>query len=288
MPNDGRVIWTEELDRLGGAATTRQLRCAGATSRELAAAVACGRILRVRSGRYVAAGAPDGTRKAAALGARLSCVSAARSYGLWGGTDPRLHVVIPPNAGRAGAPDGGVVRHWRKAGDHPECWRVSLPDCLRSVVRCADAETAIAVLDMALSSGKVTPTALERIFAGEPRRSAAVASRAVPGSDSGVESILRQRLAARGHRVEQQIAVPGVGRVDARVDGVLFVEVDGFEFHSDRGAFARDRVRDTGFALIGARRLRFAAQHVIQEPEAVVDTVEDVLAVLAREEELRA
>lgn len=288
MPNDGRVTWTEELERLGGAATTRQLRCAGATERELAAAVACGRILRVRSGRYVEAGAPDGTRKAASLGARLSCVSAARSYGLWGGTDPRFHIVIPPHAGRAGPSDGGLVRHWRRTGDHPECWRVSLPDCLRSVVRCADAETAIAVLDTALSSGKVTPTALDRIFAGEPRRSAAVASRAVPGSDSGVESILRQRLAARGHRVEQQLSVPGVGRIDARVDGVLFVEVDGFDFHSDRGAFARDRVRDTGFALIGATRLRFAARQVILEPEAVVATVEEVLAVMAREEERRA
>lgn len=285
MPNDGKVIWSEELERLGGAATTLQLRRAGATDRDLAAAVASGRIQRVRNGRYVAPGAPDATRRATALGARLSCASAARSYGLWGGTDTRTHFFIPPNAGRTGAPCSQEVRHWRATEDHPECWRVSLRDCLRSVVRCADGETAVAVLDTALSAGYVTPSAIERIFAGEPRRSRLVAARAVPGSESGVESILRQRLTARGHRVEQQLAVPGVGRVDARVDGVLFVEVDGYEFHSDRTAFERDRVRDTGFALIGARRVRFAARQVIRDPDDVVAAVEGVLAALKREEE---
>lgn len=285
MPNDGKVIWSEELERLGGAATTLQLRRAGATDRDLAAAVASGRIQRVRNGRYVAPGSPDATRRAAALGARLSCVSAARSYGLWGGTDPRTHFLIPPNAGRTGAPCSQEVRHWRATEDHPECWRVSLRDCLRSVVRCADEETAVAVLDTALSAGHVTPSGIERIFAGEPRRSRLAAARAVPGSESGVESILRQRLTARGHRVEQQLAVPGVGRVDARVDGVLFVEIDGYEFHSDRTAFERDRVRDTGFALIGARRVRFAARQVIRDPDDVVAAVEGVLTALKREEE---
>ena len=98
-----------------------------------------------------------------------------------------------------------------------------------------------------------------------------------------MESILRQRLTARGHVVEQQVTVPGVGRVDARVDGQLYVEVDGFAFHSDRAAFERDRTRDTGLALVGARRLRFPARDVLVDPDAVVATIE---AVLATEEKL--
>lgn len=250
--------------------------------------MARGRILRVRNGRYVSPSARESVRLAASLGARLSCVSAAHSYGLWGGTDRRTHVLVPPNAGRAGPGREDVVRHWRSVAEHTECWRISLHECLRSVVRCADEMTAIAVLDTALSSGQVTPSAIERIFAGEPQRSRKVAAQARPGSDSGVESILRQRLTARGHRVEQQLAVRGVGRVDARVDGELFVEVDGFAFHRDHDAFERDRIRDTGFALLGAPRLRFAARQIISEPDAVVATIEDVLVVVRTEEGRRA
>jgi len=285
MPNHGGMTWFHELERLGGAATTRQLRTAGATSRALTAAVADGRIARARKGRYVASGVSGPVLAAAASGGRLSCVSAARSYGLWGGTDSRTHLILPPKAGRAGAPRNDVVRHWRTTTDHPESWRVSLPECLRSVVRCADEEAAVAVLDTALSSGQVSLLGVQRIFASEPARSRRVAALAMPGSESGVESLLRQRLTARGHRVEQQLSVPGVGRVDARVDGVLFIEVDGYAFHRDADAFERDRLRDTGFALLGARRLRFAARQVIDDAPAVVATIEGVLDVLREEEE---
>jgi very-short-patch-repair endonuclease len=99
-----------------------------------------------------------------------------------------------------------------------------------------------------------------------------------------VESILRQRLSARGHIVEQQVHVPGVGRVDARVDGVLFVEIDGFQFHGDRASFERDRARDVGLALAGGHRLRFSARQVMEGPEAAIATIETVLELMEREE----
>ena len=45
--------WMAELRRLGGAASVRQLRAAGATERALRNAVAAGRLVRPRAGRYV-------------------------------------------------------------------------------------------------------------------------------------------------------------------------------------------------------------------------------------------
>ncbi|MGO4299170.1 endonuclease domain-containing protein [Leifsonia sp. RAF41] len=99
-----------------------------------------------------------------------------------------------------------------------------------------------------------------------------------------MESILRQRLAARGHIVEQQVFVPGVGRVDARVDGVLFVEVDGFRFHGDAASFERDRARDAALTLSGARQLRLSARQIIDDPQAAVRTIEAVLELLETEE----
>ena len=272
------MTWFDEVHRLG-AASTHQLVAAGATPRALTAAVRAGTLIRVRKGRYAPQGTPAPVLAALRAGARLTCVSAARSYGLWGGMDARTHLLVPKHAGRS-AGEPGQVRHWGEA-EHGEIWRVSLADCLRSVVRCADEETAVAVLDTAISAGLTTPRRLPTTFLREPARSRSIAARARPGSDSGVESILRQRLTRRGHLVEQQVAVAGVGRVDARVDGVLFVEVDGYRYHSGRDAFERDRVRDLGMALAGGRRLRFPASLVLSDPDGVVAAIE---AVLARED----
>ncbi|GAA2058393.1 type IV toxin-antitoxin system AbiEi family antitoxin domain-containing protein [Leifsonia soli] len=275
--------WMTELVRLGGAASIGQLRAAGVRERALSAAVRDGRLVRPRSGRYALPGVGDPTLTALRAGGRLSCVSAARTYGLWGGHDERTHLLVPSHAGRAGAADGRTVRHWGRAERHGEVWRVSLADCLRSSVRCADDETAAAVLDTAISSGQATRNGLRRMFADEPKRSRRLIELARPGSDSGVESLVRQRLTARGHIVEQQLAVAGVGRVDARVDGVLYLEIDGFEFHADRASFERDRRRDIAMALRGLPRVRLSARQVLRSPDAMVATIEELLGSLERE-----
>ena len=269
------MSWTHELHRLGGIATTQQLRHSGATTRQLTEAVHDGRLIRLRKGMY---GSPETSAvalDAVRAGGRLCCVSAARSYGLWGGVDPRMHIMVRPHATRL--PDTHSVRHWADHVHHDEVWRVSVEDCLRSVVRCADDETAVAVLDTALSAGLVTLAGLGVIFRTEPKRCAVVAAGARPGSDSGVESIVRQRLSRRGHMVEQQIGLPGVGRVDMRVDGRLYLEIDGFAYHSDRDAFERDRIRDIGMALHGVQRLRISARQVLDHPDTVIATIEAVL-----------
>lgn len=276
--------WMTELTRLGGAASLGQLRAAGVRGRVLSAAVHDGRLLRPRNGRYALPGIGDAALAAMRAGGRLSCVTAARSYGLWGGQDQRTHLLVPPHAGRTEIVGDRVVRHWRHAERHSELWRVSLADCLRSAVRCADDETAVAVLDTAIAAGQVTRHALRRVFTDEPQRSRRLVEQARPGSDSGVESLLRQRLTDRGHIVEQQLAVAGVGRVDARVDGVLYLEIDGFEFHADRESFERDRRRDVAMTLRGLPRLRLTARQVLQSPEAAVATIEELLGSLEREE----
>lgn len=266
--------WMNVLVGLGGIATSSQLVSTGVTSRELTAAVRGGALLRPRRGVYALPSAPPTGIAAVAHGGRLSCVSAARSYGLWGGVDGRTHLRVPPHATRL--PEGECVRHWVAGDPHRECWRVSVADCLRSVVRCAGEETAVAVLDTAVSAGLVTIAGIERIFAGHPKPVRLIAARARPGSDSGIESLARQRLEARGHVVEQQVHVAGAGRVDMRIDGVLYLELDGFAYHSGREAFERDRARDAALALAG-RRLRISARQVLEEWEAVLAVVERVL-----------
>lgn len=217
------MTWMNRLRELGGAATTHQLRMAGATPEDLKRAVRGGAVDRVRRGVYVS---------------------------------PLLDGVAL-EAVRAGA-------------------RVSLADCLRSVARCADEETAVAAFDTALTAGLVSPSGLRRILEAAPRDARERAALARPGSDSGVESLVRQRLERGGHRVEQQVHVRGVGRVDMRIDGELYLEVDGYAFHSDAGAFERDRLRDSTLAELGHRRLRVTARQVAEDwprVEAAIDRI---------------
>jgi very-short-patch-repair endonuclease len=272
----------DRLNQLGGAATSAQLRNAGASESQLSAAVRTGTLVRVRKGLYRSPDAAESIRESLEAGGRLSCVTAARSYGLWGGCDSRLHIHVPPHATRL--PESRAVRHWVHSEQHPEVWRVSIDDCLRSVARCADEETAVAVFDTAISARAVTASGLRAVLAGEARRVRALGALARPGSESGVESIVRQRLEARGHIVEQQVHVPRVGRVDMRVDGEVFVEIDGFAFHGDRRSFERDRERDTGLAVRGAPRLRVSAAQVLGEWPRVENAIERVLTIAATEE----
>jgi very-short-patch-repair endonuclease len=269
------MTWMKRLLALGGAATTHQLRLAGATKDDLTRAVLEGAVRRVRTGVYASPLLSGPPLTAIRAGARLSCVSACASYGLWSGTDSRHHVTLPPN-GRRAPPE--FVCHWRPTEPHPEIWRVSFADCLRSVARCADHETAVAAMDTALTAGLITRSELRDILHDVPRAARELGALAHPGSDSGLESIVRQRLEARGRRVEQQVHVPGVGRVDMRVDGELYLEIDGYAFHGAPGAFERDRRRDTGLAVLGHRRLRVTARQVLGSWPRVEAAIDHVLA----------
>ncbi|ANF33086.1 hypothetical protein A0130_16745 [Leifsonia xyli] len=56
----------------------------------------------------------------------------------------------------------------------------------------------MAVFDTAISAGLVAPPTLRRLLEREPLRVRALGALARPGSDSGVESIVRQRLESLG------------------------------------------------------------------------------------------
>jgi very-short-patch-repair endonuclease len=53
-------------------------------------------------------------------------------------------------------------------------------------------------------------------------------------------------------------------------DAGLVVEVDGFAFHSDRGAFEADRLRDAELVARGLTVIRVTWRQMAEEPEAVV------------------
>ncbi|WP_223694538.1 DUF559 domain-containing protein [Leifsonia poae] len=270
---------TQVLNEFGGVATRDQLVGSGIRPALLGRGVSSGDIIRVRRAHYALPSADEAAVRAVRVGGRLSCVSAAQTYGLWAGANKTLHVRVPANACRLRLPSNSddVDIHWSDGRLSPWCWRDGIEDTLRSAVRCVDSETAIAVLDTALSANLVIVGQLAQIFSAEPRRSKRIARLARFGSESGVESLARQRLERRGFRVEQQVSVPGVGRVDMCINGRLLVEIDGFQFHSSREAFERDRGRDRAAVRAGLASVRFAARQVIDEWSEVEKAIAEIL-----------
>jgi very-short-patch-repair endonuclease len=120
----------------------------------------------------------------------------------------------------------------------------------------------MATLDTALDLGLVSHEGLVRAFVGESAASRVRAAAAVPGSGSGYESIVVRRLRRLGLRVVQQVAVPGVGRVDAHIEDGLFLEVDGEEFHGTTTAYETDRRRDAALAARGLPFIRLTTRRI--------------------------
>lgn len=58
----------------------------------------------------------------------------------------------------------------------------------------------------------------------------------------------------------------------------LIVEVDGYQFHSSRWAFERDRKRDAAHVLAGYRVIRITWRQLTEEPIAVAVTIATALA----------
>jgi very-short-patch-repair endonuclease len=96
-------------------------------------------------------------------------------------------------------------------------------------------------------------------------------------SESPLESIARVLLRVRGLNVQTQVHVEGVGRVDLLVEGVLVVELDGFEHHSDRADYRNDRRRANALTCLGLRLIRFTYEDVVHRPNWVVACVLEAL-----------
>lgn len=270
---------------LGGVATRQQLIAAGLSGFDLTIAVKRGEVRRVRQARYVTDSASFDAVAAARVGGLLAGTSAARSYGLWSGFDRRLHISVGANSARLRTnvppsfigrpteltPDTSgrrIVLHWLEAGAvpelGPECWRVSLLVCLRQVVAWCDRETAIATLDTALAL--VPRDALLDTFATAPVSQREVVAECRPGSDSGYESIVRQRLGAIGVIVIQQVQIARVGRVDGLISGTRVVlEVDGREYHDDPAAVEEDRRRGAELVAQGYTRVQLSSTRIMTD-----------------------
>lgn len=275
-------------DAYGGIARRDQFLDAGASGSDLTRAVRLGELRRIRRAHYASAIADRDAAAAVRVGGRLAGTSAARSYGVWAGFDDRVHLVVARNAARLRltqsgghvTPDVGdrpVRVHWEDAAIGRECWRVPLLEALRQIASWCDAETAQAALESALDqrfltldrlAGLAAPTAAARLRLRSARS----------GSGSGYETVVARRLRRLGHRVRQQVVVPGVGRVDREIDDYLLLEIDGDGHHRSVEDLDRDARRDAAALAQGRIVLRLRTRRIRDDWQGCLADIQTILA----------
>jgi very-short-patch-repair endonuclease len=274
-----RALWsTRQL-----VATRQQLMAQGCTSRQLTAAVRSGELVRIRNGYYAAPGLDDGAARAVRIGGRLTCVSAARSFGVWVVDPPFPHVALRHEASRLRSPSNRFVRldeqnrdgcelHWWPINydTHSDTHRVSVLDALSHVVRCQPEHLAIAALDSALSIRLIEPWQLEGMFGQLPARFSGLRFRLDERCMSGLETMVRLILERLGLPFDLQVRFDGVGTVDFVVAGCLVIETDGRFGHDDPVSQRRDYDRDLALISRGYSVLRLNFPQVMFREDEVI------------------
>jgi very-short-patch-repair endonuclease len=155
---------------------------------------------------------------------------------------------------------------------------VEVFDALVQSVRCQDPRSAVATLDSALNRGLLRPDEVDELFAALPRRFRRLQALLDPLAESGPETFVRLMLRGLGCRPEAQVEIPGVGRVDFVVGGILIIECDSRAHHSSWESQLADRRRDLTAASLGYFVIRLVAEDILWNVEAVQQALRGALA----------
>jgi very-short-patch-repair endonuclease len=275
---------TTALAHCGGAARPRRLYQLGVSRQRLRTACLRGDVVPLAGSGFALPAADPAIAAAVRLGGVVSHVSAAHLLGfeLWN-PPGQLHVTVP--RGRWVSEQDVMVHRRPLAPDDVELWRpITAPlrtalDCGRSL-RFLD---AVVALESGLRLGKYSLAALRVGADAALGNDTSALRRAVAHVDrmsgSVLESAAGPLLDLLGHDVRQQVLIRGVGApVDYVIDGWLVIETDGFEFHSNRAEYRKDRRRANALAERGYVLLRFTYEDIRFRPWAVLAQVAAVLA----------
>jgi very-short-patch-repair endonuclease len=266
----------------GGVARWNEIGCL-VTRAQVDAELASGTITRLRRGTYALGDLAEVRAVAQAGAATVSHLSAAIDHGWkvkWPPAQPT--VTLPRNRSRSGV-EGLDVR-WQDLSPLQVQRGVTRP--VETVIGCARAyafDVALCVADSALRERAVTPSQLLAAAESSPRTGRAKALRVVRAADGRAanpfESCARAIAAdVRGLRVEPQVWVPGVGRVDlCDLSLGIVVECESYEFHSDAKSLERDVRRYTACARRGLVVVRFTWKEVMFDPDYCRRALQDVV-----------
>src|SRR5690606_26041861 len=190
-----------------GVAHTADLRAAGYSPHDVAAAVRAGILWRIRRSWVATHDCDDDLRMAAAVSGRLTCVSAAKAHNLWVpppyDKEQEPHVAVPHARARIDAT--GVTLHWATGPETVSATALEDPlvNVLFHVARCLPRVDALAVWESALRKGKADASLLARTR-WRSTRAAELATVASVLSDSGLETVFVDGMRTVGVALRQQ------------------------------------------------------------------------------------
>ncbi|QAY58659.1 hypothetical protein ET475_00655 [Microbacterium protaetiae] len=256
--------------------TRRELLRTGWKPRTLTAGVVSGSLIRARENAYLSPEAPADVVDACRIGGRMCCVSELARWGVFVLEHTELHLAVPRTSSRLRSVGRDIRVHWVPTG--PDGWGNSeIVECLTQAVLCQPVRAAIASLDSALHLGLIDDDGLGEVFAALPRRLRVLRKHLDAAAESGAESMMRLILRRLGCRVQSQVEIPGVGRVDFLVDGWLIVECDSEAHHSTWKQRKKDHRRDQAAAARGLVTYRPIAEDIFWHSDDVVRAVAGLL-----------
>ena len=283
------ALLSEIVNGLGGMAQKQQLVRRGVGDRDLTHAVRVGDVVRVRNGWYSTMDERSPELRAVRVGGRMTGISAIAARGGWVLDEHPLHVAVKVNAARLRTQHnrhrllkvkspGGLVVHWVEAGQAARGTAVSVGilDALERVVLDEDFETAIAALDWALHTRQVDTIDLETLILRLPAERRGIRDWVDEACESLPESLARTRLRLAGYRLESQVPLGDIQRIDLVVEGQIGIEVDGRGSHLER--FEYDRGKDVDITLDHKHAMRPSANIVFHDWDRFALAVATALA----------
>ena len=269
----------------GGAARYAELVRQAADRASLRHLVRRGLVVTPGRATYALPGASADLVRAARFDAHVDCISALRLQDVTVLNPPtRTHLVVPRNrSGSSRSRD--ELRRVRLHRTDGELAAATVAGRLQSVERslarvlvCCPRDDAVVALDSALNKGLATLEGIRRhLPVRPPERALDALAHADEGAASIIETLARLALVDAGFTVRTQRNFARVGDVDLLVEGLVVVELDGYEFHSSRVAFRNDRRRDRELHGGGLVVLRFTYEDVMNDPTCVVRAVQAAL-----------
>lgn len=262
------------LAHRGGVARRSDLLRAGFQRIQLDASVAAGRLYRPQRGVYAVLQADRDVLAAFRANGQLTCVSAARFYGLW--------VLQPPEALHLscgnGVPKRGVVDHAACTHEATLAYPVAaLADGLLHALRCLPELEALVMVQSATGAGLISVGFLRKKLTGNRNgRARAVLDLLIRRADSVLEVLAHTHFVRAGLNVRMHVNLPGVGEVDCLVEECLVVELDGSS-HFEPRQIKKDQRRNKAGMLGGHLTLHYFYDDVVHRPEEMVDEIRTVL-----------
>lgn len=260
------------LDRFGGIARGTFLQRFGCTRMQLAAHTNKGNIIRIRPGVFAVPTIDPRVMTAAAHGGELTCAAALREHGVWILPDPNneVHVWLGGSGRRHPHEPCACFTHYSQG--RASLGTAVVATALIHAFRCLDREAFFAAYESAWNQRLISAPDRARIRQELPKSVGWLLDLARPDAESGLESLLRLRLHLLGVRLDCQVDIDGVGRVDFVLDGRIILEADGKENHTGTKRHD-DLMRDAAASARGYETLRFDYAMIVYGWDTVVAAI---------------